>query len=115
MRCGAKGLAAPWVVCRVHVFEAKRPNGRYLCDVLTGLGPVEVGRTAGQDDDATGRVRDQVVVVELVAQPIATFPLLAVSKGPTSTSSSHLWEPRVAALGGWRADRGLTSRWTDRT
>ena len=42
-------LAVPWVVVRVYVLKAKRPNRVYLRNVLPGLGPVEVGRTAGED------------------------------------------------------------------
>ena len=43
-------------------------NGRYLGDVLTGLCPVEVGRIAGQNDNATGRIRLHLIAVELIAQ-----------------------------------------------
>src|SRR5882724_8992710 len=42
------------IVGGIQVFEAQRTNGRYLGDVLTGFGPVEVGGIAGQNDDATG-------------------------------------------------------------
>jgi hypothetical protein len=73
-----KCSTVPWVVFRVYVVKAERPNGGYLCDVLTGLGPVEVGRTAGQDNDAPGRVRDQLVVVELITQPNVKTPDMTV-------------------------------------
>jgi hypothetical protein len=36
-------------------------------DVLARLGPVKVGRAAGQHDDAAGRVRLQLRIVELIA------------------------------------------------
>jgi hypothetical protein len=45
------------VVFQVQVFEAKRPNRRHLRGVLTRLCPLEVGRIAGQNDDASGRIR----------------------------------------------------------
>src|SRR2546422_2153646 len=56
------------IVGGIQVFEAQRTNGRYLGDVLTGFRPVEVGRIAGQNDDATGRIRLHLVAVELIAQ-----------------------------------------------
>src|SRR5882724_1042201 len=61
-----------WVLTRIvagiQVFETQRTNGRYLGDVLTGFCPVEVGRVAGQNDNATGRVRLHLIAVELIAQ-----------------------------------------------
>src|SRR5213594_2096404 len=56
------------IVGGIKVFEAQRTNGRYLGDVLTGFCPVEVGRIAGQNDDATGRISLHLVAVELIAQ-----------------------------------------------
>src|SRR5215471_3926411 len=56
------------IVLRVLVFEAQRPNGRYLSDVLAGLCPVEVPRIAGQNDDAAGWIRLDLVAVEPIAQ-----------------------------------------------
>jgi len=53
---------------RADVFKAKRPNRRHLRDVLTGFRPVEMGRIAGQNDDAAGRIRLQLIGVELIAQ-----------------------------------------------
>ncbi len=47
-------LVFTWIIGGIKVFEAQRTNGRYLGDVLTGFCPVEVGRIAGQNDDATG-------------------------------------------------------------
>src|SRR6266480_7461818 len=61
-------LALTWIVGGIQVLEAQRANGRYLGDVFTGLCPVEVGRIAGQNDDATGRIRLHLVAVELIAQ-----------------------------------------------
>jgi len=56
------------IVVRVDVFKPKRPNRRHLRDVLTGFRPVEMGRIAPQNDDASGRVRLQCGSVELIAQ-----------------------------------------------
>src|SRR5437762_14166014 len=56
------------IVGGIQVFEAQRTNGRYLGDVLTGFGPVEVGRIAGQNDDAPRRICFHLVAVELIAQ-----------------------------------------------
>jgi hypothetical protein len=56
------------IVVRVDVFKPKRPNRRHLRDVLTGFRPVEMGRIARQNDDASGRVRLQCGSVELIAQ-----------------------------------------------
>src|SRR5207253_10293468 len=56
------------IVGGIQIFEAQRTNGRYLGDVLTGFGPVEVGRIARQNDDATGRIRLHLIAVELIAQ-----------------------------------------------
>src|SRR2546430_14043969 len=61
-------LVLTWIVGGIQVFEAQRTNGRYLGHVLTGFRPVEVGRIAGQNDDATGRIRLHLVTVELIAQ-----------------------------------------------
>ena len=56
------------IVAGIQVFEAQRTNGRYLGDVLTGLCPVEVGRIAGQNDNAPGRIRLHFIAVELIAR-----------------------------------------------
>src|SRR6266704_2472796 len=56
------------IVLRVHVFETQRTNGRYLSDVLAGLCPVEVPRIAGQNDDAAGWIRLDLIAVESIAQ-----------------------------------------------
>src|SRR2546425_6259049 len=61
-------LVFTWIIGGIQVFEAQPTNGRYLGDVLTGFCPVEVGRIAGEDDDATGPVRLHLVAVELIAQ-----------------------------------------------
>jgi hypothetical protein len=50
------GIWLTRIVTRIRVFDAQRTNGGYLGDVLTGLCPVEVGRIAGHNDNATGRV-----------------------------------------------------------
>jgi hypothetical protein len=34
------------IVIGIRVFEAKRTNGPYLCDVFPGFCPVEAGRVA---------------------------------------------------------------------
>jgi hypothetical protein len=56
------------IVAGIQVFEAQRTDGRYLRDVLTGFCPVEVIRIAGQNDDATGRIRGHFVAVEPIAE-----------------------------------------------
>ena len=61
-------LVSTWIIGGIKVFEAQRTNGRYLGDVLTGFCPVEVGRIAGQNDDAAGRIRIHLVAVEPIAQ-----------------------------------------------
>src|SRR5256712_11183866 len=61
-------LVFTWIIGGIKVFEAQRTNRRYLGDVLTGFCPVEVGRIAGQNDDAPGRIRLHLVAVELIAQ-----------------------------------------------
>src|SRR2546425_13036905 len=65
---GVKESSVPWIVAGIQVFEAQRTRGRYLGDVLTGFCPVEVGRIAGQNDNATGRIRLHLIAVELIAQ-----------------------------------------------
>src|ERR1700730_1951583 len=64
------GLPAllPRIVIWIEIFEAKRPNRRYLRDVLAGLGPMEVPGIAGQNDDAAGRIGLHLVAVELLAE-----------------------------------------------
>jgi hypothetical protein len=52
------------IVLHVLVFETQRTNGRYLSDVLAGLCPVEVPRIAGQNDDAAGWIRLDLIAVE---------------------------------------------------
>ena len=56
------------IVVRIQVFEAQRTDGRYLGDVLTGFCPMEVGRIAGQNNDAAGWIRFDLVAVELIPQ-----------------------------------------------
>src|ERR1700731_1302106 len=56
------------IVIWIEIFEAKRPNRRYLRDVLARLGPMEVPGIAGQNDDAAGRVGLDLVAVELLAE-----------------------------------------------
>jgi hypothetical protein len=52
----------------VDVGQAKRADGGDLGDVLARLRPVEVGLAAGQDDDAAGRMRDELCLVEGLAK-----------------------------------------------
>jgi len=42
------------IIAEIHVFDAKRTNGRDLRDVLTRLCPVEMGRVTRENDDAMG-------------------------------------------------------------
>jgi hypothetical protein len=58
-----------WVVSRVHVFEADRPDRCHLGDVLARSSPVEMRSAAGQDDDSTRRIGHQLFLVELLPQP----------------------------------------------
>src|SRR2546422_10905336 len=64
-------LVFTWIIGRIKVFEAQRTNGRYLGDVLTGFCPVEVGRIAGQNDDAPGRIRLELVAVHVYARDVS--------------------------------------------
>jgi hypothetical protein len=57
-----------WIVFRAEVFKSKRSNRRYLRDVLTRFRPVEMGRSARQNDDASGRICLQLFRIELLAQ-----------------------------------------------
>src|SRR5256885_6024377 len=60
----AEGLLAillTRIVVRIQVFEAQRTDRRYLGDVLTGFCPMEVGRIAGQNNDAAGWIRFDLV------------------------------------------------------
>jgi hypothetical protein len=68
----------PRVVSRVYVFKAERSDRRYLGDILTGSCPVEVGRIAGQDDNAARRIRGQLLAVELIAQADVETPDITV-------------------------------------
>ena len=65
--CASLAISLAGIVAGIQVFEAKRTNGRYLGDVLTGLCPVEVRRIARQNDDTTGRIRLHFIAVELIA------------------------------------------------
>jgi hypothetical protein len=56
------------IFLRIPVFEAQRPNGRDLSDVLAGLCPVEVPCVAGQNDDAAGWICLDLIAVEPIAQ-----------------------------------------------
>ena len=62
------GVLVSRIVFRADVFKTKGPNGRYLYDVLTGFRPVKMGSVAGQNDDATGRIRLEFIRVKLIAQ-----------------------------------------------
>jgi hypothetical protein len=62
------GVFVSRIVFRPNVFKAKRPNRAHLGNVFTGFCPVEMGRVARQKQDATGRIRLQLIRVELIAQ-----------------------------------------------
>src|SRR6478736_9761549 len=66
--CASLAISPAGIVPGIQVFEAQRTNGRYLGDVLTGLCPVEVGRIAGQNDNAPGWIRLHFIAVEMIAQ-----------------------------------------------
>src|SRR3977135_2221995 len=53
-----EGRGGDWSadVCSSDLFDVEWPDGRDLGDVLTGFCPVEMGGTAGQDDDGPRRV-----------------------------------------------------------
>ena len=53
-----------WIVFRAEVFKSKRSNRRCLRDVLTRFRPVEMGRIARQNDDASGRICLQLFRIE---------------------------------------------------
>jgi len=55
------------IVAGIQVFKAQRTDGRYLGDVLGGLGPMKVVRIARQDDNAAGRISLELVGIELIA------------------------------------------------
>ena len=59
----------PWIVVRINVFKAQRPDRRHLRDVLAGLRPMEVGCVAGQNDHGSGRIGHQLLGVEVITQP----------------------------------------------
>ena len=67
LRCLSRVVVSR-IIFRADVFKAKRPNRRHLRDVLTGFRPVEMGCIARQNDDAAGRIRLQLIGVELIAQ-----------------------------------------------
>jgi hypothetical protein len=52
----SKRVVLARIVGRIRLFETPRIDGRHLGHVLAGLRPVEVGRIAGQNDDAAGRI-----------------------------------------------------------
>jgi len=56
------------IVAGIQVLEAQRTDGRYLRDVLTRLCPLEVRGIGRQNEDSTGRIRFQLIAVQLVAQ-----------------------------------------------
>src|SRR5262245_52326654 len=62
------GVAIPRIVFRVDILNAQGPNGSHLRDVLAGLGPVEVGSIAGQNDYGAGRICFQLLRIELLTQ-----------------------------------------------
>lgn len=57
-----------WIVVSTEVFKSKRPNRRHLGYVFTGFCPVEMGRIAGQNHDASGRICFRRFGVELIAE-----------------------------------------------
>src|SRR5579864_7895426 len=63
------GVWVSRIVFRIHIIKAKRPNRRYLRDVLSRPSPVEVRRVAGENYHRTGRIRLQFLGIELIAQP----------------------------------------------
>src|SRR2546430_762961 len=81
-------LVLTWIVGGIQVFEAQGANGRYLGDVLTGFCPVEVGRIAGQNDDATGRICFHLIAVEMIDK-VEAYPPGSVIVLPGNTSHFH--------------------------
>src|SRR5579863_10452437 len=57
------------IVLRAEVFQSQRSHRGYLCDVLAGFRPVEMGRVARENDYGSGRIGLQLARVELIAQP----------------------------------------------
>ena len=56
------------IVGWVHILKTKRPDRRYLRDVLAGLCPVEMERVAGENDHASRRKCLHPVAVKGFAQ-----------------------------------------------
>jgi hypothetical protein len=56
------------IVAGIQIFEAQGTNRRHLGDLLAGPCPVEVGRIARQNDDATRRISFHLFAVEPIAQ-----------------------------------------------
>src|SRR5215471_20841340 len=56
------------IVARLHVFKAQRANSRYLGDICSGLCPVEMGRVAWQNHNASRRKRLHLVAIKLIAE-----------------------------------------------
>src|ERR1700728_156363 len=61
-------VVVSWIVVRADVFKPKRPNRGHLRYVLTGFRPMEMGRIARQNDDASWRICLQLFRIELLAQ-----------------------------------------------
>src|SRR5258708_27214328 len=57
------------IVFRAEVLQSRRPHRGYLCDVLAGFRPVEMGRVSRENDYGARRIGFQLARVELIAQP----------------------------------------------
>jgi hypothetical protein len=57
------------IVVQVVIFQAERTDRRHLRDVFTGLCPVEMPGFAWENDDASRRIRADLVDVECLAEP----------------------------------------------
>ena len=73
----AVGFARNWVpriVGWVDIGETQWPDRADLRDILAGLGPMEMGLVARQNQYATRRVRCQLCFVELFTEPDVEDP-----------------------------------------
>ena len=66
--CSQSALLVARIVVRIHVLKSQWAKRTYLCDVLTGLGPVEVWCIAGQDDYSARRICLQLIIIETISE-----------------------------------------------
>src|SRR5262245_25627216 len=107
------------IVVGIQVFEAQWTDAGYLADVFARLCPVEVGRIAGKNDHAAGRIGLQLIGIELIANPDVKNAgddcidsVLRVSVWHELHAGWHLDPDTIGAgLGGLTHDDGQSGRW----